>query len=599
MSLSYERLNVVQVRDPRTILENKRDYAVLRAGSQTTFKQFTTTSVSQSSIQFSCPPPSGGVIIDRKQYFLLPIRLTFIGQAPVGQLLLNPGQDAPRAFPISSSIDTLQVSINNQSVSINMADIIHPLLHFNTCTKLSEREYSMTPSLLDQAQSYSSLFGTNRSPLSFYGDSVDQAMMPRGGFPFTIVSNTNTSAVVDMVCCEPLFLSPFYWGHGNSSGFYNVNTMDFNITFLGNAGNRMWSHDAVSSGVPTNITSVSAQFSNFQGAPFSYSDNVPLMLFQYITPNETQVLPFDRPITYPYFDVQRFPTDSQNAIAAGSQTIMNSNNIQLNSIPRRMYVFMRERNADLYSTPNNPDTFFSIENISVQFMNKNGLLASANKRQLYEMSVKNHCALSWTQWSGDLTYLDGSFGQKIGTVGSLLCIEFATDIGLDSLDAPGKLGQYMLQVNVTGKNNSNRNITPSLYVIVVSEGTFTIEGLGKASTNIGVISSEDILNAQQNPFVNYKDVEHVNGGNFLSGVKDFGKLFLDGLKRWDDRAGRALDTLMGDIAPTVIKNLIPGRQLMNALPNVASGNGGVMVGGVSVGGGRLMSREQLRNRLRG
>ncbi len=595
MSLSYEKLNVVQVRDPRTILENKRDYAILRAGSQTTWKQFTTTSVSQSSIQFSCPPPSGGVIVDRKQYFLLPVRLTFTGTAPVGKLLLNPGQDAPRAFPLSSAIDTLQVSINNQSVSMNMADIIHPLLHFNTCTKLSERDYSMTPSLLDQAQSYSSLYGTNRSPLAFYGDSTDQAMMSRGGFPFTIVSNTNTSAVVDMVICEPIFLSPFYWGHGNSSGFYNVNTMDFNVTFLGNAGNRMWSHDATSSGVATSITSVSAQYSNFQGTAFSYADNVPLMFFQYITPNETQVLPFNRPITYPYFDVQRYPTDSANAVAAGSNVIVNSNNIQLNSIPRRMYVFLREKNSDLYSTCHNPDTFFSIENISVQFMNKNGLLASANKRQLYEMSAKNHCALSWTQWSGGPVYLDGSFGSQIGTVGSILSIEFATDIGLDSLDAPGKLGQYMLQVNVTGKNISNRSITPSLYIIVVAEGTFTIEGLGKASTNIGVISSEDILNAQQSPFVNYKDVENINGGNFLSGVKDFGKMFLDGVKRWDDRAGRALDTLMGDVAPSVLRNMIPG---MRALPNVASGNGGVSMGGVLTGGGQLMSREQLRNRLR-
>ena len=55
MSLSYERLQCVEVRDPRTILENKREYAILRAGSQTTFKTFTTTSISQSSIQFSCP----------------------------------------------------------------------------------------------------------------------------------------------------------------------------------------------------------------------------------------------------------------------------------------------------------------------------------------------------------------------------------------------------------------------------------------------------------------------------------------------------------------------------------------------------------------
>lgn len=226
MSLSYERLEVTKVKDPITILKNKREYAVLEGGQQVSWKPFTTTSVSTSSIQFSTPPPSGSIIVDRKQYLMLPIRLTFTGTAPVGEVLLNVGQDAPRAFPISSAIDVLQVTINNQGVSINMGDVIQGLLHFHTDEELLNLDYSMTPNMLDQAQSYAALFGANRNPLGFYGDSQDQNIMPRGGFPFTIVSNTNTSAVVDMLCCEPLFLSPFYWGLQNESGFYNVTTMD-------------------------------------------------------------------------------------------------------------------------------------------------------------------------------------------------------------------------------------------------------------------------------------------------------------------------------------------------------------------------------------
>ncbi len=539
MSLSYQRLEPVLVKDPVTILNNKREYAVLKSGSQATYKQFTTTSVSNSSIQFSCPPPSGGIIVDRKVYFLLPIRLTIVGTAPVGSTLLVAGSDAPREFPISSAIQTLDVTINNQSVSINLADMIHPLLHFNADEELDMLDYSMTPSYPDQSQAYSQLNGCNRNPLGFYADSVDKSMMGRAGFPFNIVSNpvsTNAAvpitAVVDMVVNEPLFLSPFYWGHANESGFYNVNTMDFNITFLGNAGFRMWSHDAVSSG--TTITAINAQFTNFGNspAPFSYVDNQPYMLFKYITPLETEKLPFNQPITYPYFDVQRFPTDSQNAIAANVGWNFVSNNIQLNSIPRRMYIFVRERNQDLYNTCQNPDTYFSIENISVQFQNKNGLLASANKRQLYEMSVKNHCNMSWSQWSGQYLLNCGEVNQGAGPfsttsntiagIGSIICVEFATDIGLNDIEAPGKLGQYMLQINGLATNVSNRTITPTLYIIIVSEGTFTIEGIGKASTNIGVITSQDILDCQASPWVDYNDVQCVNGGNFFSGLKSFG-----------------------------------------------------------------------------
>lgn len=373
MSLSYERLKVIEVKDPRTILKNERVYAALRSGSQTSWKPFTTTNVSSSSISFSCPPPSGQFIVDRKQYILMPIRLTFTGTAPVGQVLLNPFQDCPRAYPFSSGTDVLNVVINNQGVSVNMADTIQALLHYNTNSELSLHDYSMTPNLLDQSQAYSQLFGSIRSPMSYYGDSVDETMMSRNSFPYVIVQNTNTTAIVDMLVAEPLFLSPFYFGCSNESGFYNVTTMDFNITLLNNAGNRMWSHDAVSVGVPTTISNIQATFNNFSPA-FSYHVNQPYMLFQYITPNETDILPMTMPITYPYFPIDRYVTDSGNAISAGGQWVFNSNNIQLSSIPRRIYVYVRERNADLYATPNNPDTYFAIHApFNVQWENQNNI----------------------------------------------------------------------------------------------------------------------------------------------------------------------------------------------------------------------------------
>lgn len=59
MSLSFQPVNPVLVRDPRTIIENQRDYAILKCGSQTTWKAWTSTSISTTSINFSTPPPSG------------------------------------------------------------------------------------------------------------------------------------------------------------------------------------------------------------------------------------------------------------------------------------------------------------------------------------------------------------------------------------------------------------------------------------------------------------------------------------------------------------------------------------------------------------
>ncbi len=481
------------------------------------------------------------------------MRITLTGVPAATNKIIRANRDAPRSFPISSIIDTLQATINNQSVSVNMSDIIHALLHFNTDAKLKNHDYSMTPTCPDQSQNYSDLDGANRSPLMGYDSSNDESVMSRGGFAYwNVVANpagngtAPVTAIIDLAVCEPLFLlSPFFWGCGNSSAFFNVTTMDFNITFLGNAAYRAWSHDSTSGtdGTPlgTGVTnnSSSIQFNNFVGPAFSFGQlglgSVPLMLFQFITPQESQVLSPNLEISYPYFDVPRYPTDYGAAVNPNASVQINSNNIQLNSIPRRLYIYARMRNQDLNSSPSNTDTFLQINNVNIQFQNKSGLLSNASMDQLYEMSHKNHCNMTWTQWSGGPVYAKGNLTTTVGTIGSVVCVEFATDVGLDSLDAPGKLGQYMLQIQVQVTNiNQTTAINPTLYIVPVLEGVFTISGLGRSSTNVGVITSKDILDAQSKPFVNYNDIEHINGGDFLSGLRDFGKKIVSGLKSVHD-----------------------------------------------------------------
>jgi hypothetical protein len=643
MSLSYQPLRPVEVRDPRTILTNSRDYAILKGGSQTTWKAWTTTSVSQSSLAFSAPPPSGGIMVDRRSYLYSPIRLTMTGVPPVGQALLQSGRDAPRAFPLQSGIDTFTCTINNQSVSINIADILHALMCYNNDEKLKNGDYSMCPAYPDQSVSYSNLFGTIRNPLATYGDAGDEGVTPRGGFPFVVIANpvqtvagTTLTSIVDMAPCEPIILPPLYFGKGNDSAFFNVNAFDVNITFLNQAANRFWSHDDNNGTNP--ISTISFVFGGQPNGPTSFqytTGSNPLLLFNYITPQETQIIPPNMPITYPYFNIQRYPTDFFN-VPPMTPTIMTSNNIQLSSIPRRIYLFCRQRNQDLYASPSNTDTFLQISNLSIQFMNKNGLLASASMSQLFTMSKKNHCCLDWEQWSGGPVYPTGALPSgavitqnSFGTRGSVICCDFALDIGLDSLDAPGKNGQYQLQVQITATNLQAVTLNTSFYIVVVEEGTFTIPALGQALVNIGVISSRDILDARQSPFVSYKDVEDVRGGNFLSGLADFGNKILSGLKTAHNfiRENKLLSTGLSAVPHPIAQTV---GSVARALGYGEGGCGeGVMVGGVGnswteflhkhghkgytreelermyhqmhggvmVGGGR-MGRSSLRERLR-
>jgi hypothetical protein len=532
------------------------------------------------------------------------MRLTYTGVPLNGNKLIVQAKDAPRSLPLSSSIDTLSATINNQSVNINLADVIHCLSRFNSDVKLKNGDWSTTPNYPDQTQEYSALEGEVRNPLSGYDNGTDECVQQRGAFKYFVVQNPtgngvdSVTAIIDLAVTEPLYLPPFCFGDRESLGLYNVTSMDFNITFVNNMANRVWSHMTNATGtVP--FTSASIVFGGMaSGAPTSpfFAGNAPLMLINYITPQETQIIGPNQALTYPYFDVQRYPTQL-NPIAAASSpttavsTVAYSNNIQLSSIPRRLYVYIRESNQILFNDASITDTFCPISNISIQWMNKNGLLASASPQELYKMSVKNHLNMSWTQWSGEGMKSDQT---HVATSGGPICIEFATDIGLDALDAPGKLGQFMLQVQVTFKNISARTMYPVLYLVPVLEGTFTIPQMGRAMINIGVISSQDILDAQSKPGLSYHDVEDVQGGNFFSGIKDFfSKKVLPALK--DFVANKGISTTLGHI-PHPYAQAASGVAHLFGLGEDGGVAAGVLAGDVV--GGKRITKAQLQRRLK-
>lgn len=607
MSLNLTPLQVVEVRDSRTVIRNK-EYAILKGGSQCSWKPYTTTSVSSSSIQFSTPPPSPKIFIDRKQYVQIPVRITLNCAAPNANNLLRSGFDSPRAFPLSSSLNTLTVNINNTAVSLNMSDILPALLRYNTTAQLKEHDYSMTPSCLDQFQEYIDGVGSIRNSLGDYGDSNDESVMGRGGFAqYNVLTNTPGQAVIDCLFTEPIFLSPFYFGHGNATAFIGVQTMDWNFTFLTNSWARMWSHAIGGANAPGAITSGSTIFTGFSpafsvpGAPI-----LPQLLFNYITPQELQHIP--SAMEYSYFNIDRYPTDySSSALAPNTSMTMVSNNIQLQSIPRRMYIFARNSNAIQQSNANYTDTFLALSNLRVNWNNQSGLFSSATQQDLYKMSVKNHCNLSWTQWSGGPVYGNtinstGAYSTKVGTVGSVLCIEFGTDIGLSDLECGGILGTYQLQINVTATNiNQTNNVFPTLYIVTVSEGVFNILD-NRSVSQIGVVSKQDVMEAKQHlsDYVDYEMIQEINGGNFFSGIAKFGHNLVEKIRP----VAHKIYEIGKKIAPYVKTGIDIAKF---AAPFMGLGEGGVLVGdqqydypignGAMVGG-RMMSRSKLKSRLR-
>lgn len=576
MSYTLNPLKTVKVLDPLVNINEEREYAILEGGKEYTWKPVISTSYSNSNAVFSAPPPNPGIIVDRKVIYKQPVTLTFTGTS--SGHLLNSGYDAFRAYPISSILNVLNVTLNNTSASINMSDVIQPLLRYHNCTMNKEYDYSLTPSYMDQSQNYTDLIGGNRNPLGTYLDGTDGDVMQRGAFKLDSISNGATGATLTATLTEPLFLSPFLFSHHQHSGFIGLQTMQF--TFNWNSDlTRIWSH---ASGQST-LSSITVTLGQ------------PTLLFKYITPKETMRIP--RFCQYPYFVVDRYPTQSSNSYAPNASNTESTANIQLNSIPRRMYILARKNNSSL--TYADSDVFFGIQKISINWNNRSGLLSSASQEQLYKISVKNGCNLNWTQWSGGPSTVLG--GNQIGTIGSVLCLEFGTDIGLTDLEAPGLNGTYQLQMDLTIQNvNQTQTIAnPVIYVITVSEGVLSIED-NRVITQIGVISKQDILDAQQQKGIDYKTVEHVSGsGDFLGDVKQFFK----------ELPGHVVQGIKY-AAPAVKEIASTARELAPLLLGV--GDGGVAVGGKKackkclgggcdmcagvMVGGKMMSRSKLKKR---
>lgn len=634
MSLSYVPLNPVIVRDNRTILDTRKDYAIVKSGKEQKFKQWTSNNVSSGSIQWTVPPPSTSFIVDRRIKMQLPVRLVLTGTVQPGQYLLNSNYDAPRQFPIMSAINTIQLSINNYSVSQNFAEYIHALLCYNTDEDLFTRDYSMSAACPDRSQNYLDLINTVANPLSMAGDSpsIDN-VRGRGGSACYHVSlnpqnNTNQpqqlTGYVDLLATEYLFLSPLYWGAFQQigAGFINVNTMDFTINFLTLGPNRMWSH-AADPNISTLIdNSAQMYFKDFPTAdpnnnqnppiPFYYGNVQPLLFIHYITPSDALLIDNHTPVTYPYHTITKYVTDVP-AIPFGSTALLQSNNIQLSNIPKKIYIYCRPTNNNFYANPSMTDSFYKISGLTIQFNNRL-VMSEASIQDLYEISVKNGLNLEYADFAGLPFYKVGGVGFDNNDLyygrGSILCIQ-PDDFGLYDNEAPGLGGQYNFQISnmsVTNINNSGDWDTfgVSIYVLMISEGSFTIPESGQASANLSVITQMDVLNAMENrsSHISYNQAALVQGGNFFSNLKkDLVKVnkFLQEHKPISRVSG-----LVADVAKSPLGDLIPYAPVVGDIARGVSKVSSALGYGGSVQdpsaenilGGRRINKRDLYDRIR-
>lgn len=573
MSLSQIPLQLTQSLDPITQINNVRTFCVEKGASDVFYTVFPSSGVATiNQNTFTCNPISRETITSRKIYMRNTYLINLNGTNTLAnpQYLYQPGiSGALRSLPITSSLKTIKLGLGDSEYSTNINEYMTAFQRYAQEFHLEDHDYSTSPAMPDMFQVYSQADGTNLNPLSSYGTNTSQC--PRGGFSLEIITNplitpaTSGTCQLKVTVTEPLWLSPLIQ-HGDKSGFVGIDKMSVSYVYDGNIVNRFWSqmlgevgntHSNIIPLTSIDMTAVTAQ-----------------VLVKQLTPRIVEPIP--RNITYGYNAIESYTSQpylltgwSSSSLTSTPNTSTpttlmasypyNIGNITLNTVPNRLYIYARQQNSDL--TYNSSDVFGVIQNISINWGGR-VLLSSATQQDLYQISVRNGCNLSFPQWSN--------------FVGSVLAIDFAKDIGLASNQAPALLDRSTLSITCTVANSNPNSITYELYCLVIEEGTTSIVE-GHVVKNVGVISQRDVLNSDASPMT--MPMKHLNvygSGSF------FGDLWT-GIKKGINIAKEVAGPI-GDIVKVA---------------RTVSGNGVRHGDGLSGGRRRSRSRSGSRRQIRG
>ena len=544
MSADFEK---VLVKDPRLDVTDSIKYAVIKGGQNVTNSLFQAVSSSSSQLVFNVQVPSEQTIIDRRVLLRGTLKVTLgLGAAANNQGgLANErvcyGVNAALAsFPLHQCIDTLSATINNNTVTCNIKDVLPVILrllddddliyHNGTTPAFNDMIGYYNPA--NNADDYVFLANANTS---LWGV-TDQKRFHRGAFPIKEKGEawtTTTSAVLTYSITEPLLLSPFMFSRtkANNQGFYGIQNMNIvanlnngarafrgptnglNITFLepSATGNALYG-----------ITSVAVDFWTVK----------PELLFTFLTPHPSDLMPARNIV--PYYELPRYITSGQDACAVGVNTNgalkptaypLKFSAIQLNQIPDKLILFAR-RSINAAKGWGIPDTALPIQSISINFNNNSGILASATQQELWQMSKNNGCNTTWPEFCGWGTSVnangEGYVVTSVPLSGSYLVLEFGKDIQLtEDFYAAGSLGNFNLQCTVVAANNTVSAIGADeveLVCITMNSGVFVCER-GTSATYTGILTKQDVLEASAQEYYTHDDVKRLVGGGFWDSIK--------------------------------------------------------------------------------
>jgi len=539
MSADFEK---VLVKDPRLDVTDSIKYAVIKGGQNVTMSKFQAVSASSSQLVFNVQVPSEQTIIDRRVLLRATLKVT-VTAASNGLKNANVcyGINAALAsFPLHQCMDTLSATINNNTVTCNIKDVLPVILRLLDDDDLIYHNGS-TPAFNDIVGLYYT--SADASDFSFLSNSntslwavTDQKRFHRGAFPIKSYVNPGEDGNINVITyeiTEPLLLSPFMFSKtkANNQGFYGIQNM--NIVANLNNGARAFRGPTAGDASFLNPSGVGALVdAGISGVAVDFWTVKPELLFTFLTPHPSDLMPARNIV--PYYELPRYINGGQAACDAGSQSNgalaptaypLKFNAIQLNQIPDKLILFARVKSSASKGW-GLADVALPIKSISINFNNNSGILASATTQELWQMSKNNGANTTWPEFCGWGTSVNNNGqGLVVAAVplsGSYLILEFGKDIQLtEDFYSCGSLGNFNLQCDVVANNNTTYAIADNdveLVCITMNSGVFVCER-GTSATYTGILTKQDVLEASAQEYYTHDDVKRIVGGGFWDSIK--------------------------------------------------------------------------------
>ena len=557
----------VLVRDERLNCKDSIKYAVQKSGQNITVAEFNAISENQNSHTYNIQVPSETTIIDRRVIWESTViaRITVPQAAAVAAVAAGVAGATPIAslgysnalgpFPLHSACLTQQFTINNNSVSINMNDVLPVILRFHDKRELM-RYNGMTPNIFDTYNRYSDGIGGNNNVLGNYTThSLDNDLYARGSFLDVQVSGAADGAgaipgfgsaifalptvaqaaaaanafanmyYIRYTVREPLLASPFMWCKSAHSGqgFYGIQNLNVVFNLSTDKVARIWRSGNLWESSNDNPTTYNI---------LSYSGSK--LIFNFLTPKPSDMLSARNVV--PYWEMPRYLSTQNGTIpyatraAAPAQSVLVPNEqrltfttTQLNQIPDKLLIFVRKAKSSQLIT--DADFALAIRGISINFNNQSGILASATQDQLYRYSVEAGSNQSWEEFRGYANNANNTtgLGKQIPTAGAYLMLDMGRHIQItEDYYAAGSLGNFNLQFTLDVSNYTEvpfgqavaAPMPIEMVLITLNSGLFVCEK-GQSATYTGILTKDDVLSASQQTPHSSGDVERMVGGGLL------------------------------------------------------------------------------------